>query len=417
MRFRSPSDDGEIIPSSPRSLPVWHSESLRGGVPSSESTKVSTSTQLLVSTDDGLHCPEGGFHIDPWRPVDRAVITHAHSDHLVAGCTSYLCAAPGVGVLRERLGHGAKIETLEYDAKVRMRGVHLSLHPAGHILGSAQVRVEQCTPGSDGARRGTTWVFSGDYKTEADRTCAGFEPVSCDVFITESTFGLPIYKWRSEHDEFARVNAWWSDNADQGRTSVLFAYALGKAQRLLAGVDPEIGPIAVHGAVDRFNRAYRASGVALTEAPHAAGDIVQRVRGRGLVIAPPSALGSPWIRKFAAVDEGFSGAFASGWMQVRGTRRRKAIDRGFVISDHADWPGLLSAIEATGASRVGVTHGYVRPLVRWLIESGYEAFAVPTRYTGERGEDAEAPESANHAEMESASEPLDEITFTGETAH
>lgn len=354
---------------------------------------MTTSTELLVSTQEGLFCPQGGFYVDPWKPVDRAVITHAHSDHLVAGCGSYLCSAIGVGVLRERLGQAATIEGIEFGAQIRLRSVKLSLHPAGHILGSAQVRVEEVTSGLDSNQtsgsRGKVWVFSGDYKTEADSTCAGFDPVACDVFITESTFGLPIYKWRSEREEFAHVNSWWQNNAAQGRTSVLFAYALGKAQRLLAGVDSLIGPIAVHGAVDRFNRVYRAAGVKLTDASHAAGDIVPLVRGKGLIIAPPSALGSPWIRKFAAIDEGFSGAFASGWMQVRGTRRRKAIDRGFVISDHADWPGLLSAIKATGASRIGVTHGYVRPLVRWLNETGYDAFAVPTRYTGERGEDAE----------------------------
>jgi putative mRNA 3-end processing factor len=218
------------------------------------------------------------------------------------------------------------------------------------------------------------------------------------VFITESTFGLPIYRWPREGEVFGQINQWWRANAAVGRTSVVFAYALGKAQRVLAGVDASIGPIAVHGAVARFDRAYRAAGVELPEAPHAVGDVVGRVKGVGLVVGPPSALGSPWVRKFAGA-EGFSGAFVSGWMRVRGTRRRKAVDRGFVLSDHADWPGLLETIRATGAERVGVTHGYIPQMVRWLREQGMDAFSVPTRYTGETGEEAEteAAETSDEA--------------------
>lgn len=350
------------------------------------------STDLLISTQDGLFCPDGGFHIDPWRPVDRAIITHAHSDHATPGCRSYLCSTRGVGVLQERMGQSAAVTGVSFGERLELGSVRVSLHPAGHILGSAQIRVERSP--TEPARRGETWVFSGDYKTEPDRTCDPFDPVSCDVFITESTFGLPIYHWTPEAFEFGRINAWWLANAAESRTSMLFAYSLGKAQRLLAGVDASIGPIAVHGTVERMNQAYRAAGVGLPDAPHAAGDFVPVVRGKGLVIAPPSALGTSWVRKFASAEGGISAGFASGWMQVRGTRRRRAVDRGFVISDHADWNGLLSAIRATGASRVGVTHGYVQPLVRWLTESGMSAFAVPTKYTGERGEDQAEPETS-----------------------
>ena len=342
---------------------------------------------LLVSTADGLYCPEGRFHIDPWRSVERAVITHAHSDHIVAGCASYACSAQGVGVLQERLGLSAAIVGWEYGEAVAMGSVRVSLHPAGHILGSAQVRVERVA--QTAGVRGETWVFSGDYKDQPDSTCQRLEVVRCDVFISESTFGLPIYRWPGEQEEMARVSTWWKENAAQGRTSMLFAYSLGKAQRLLAGVDPSVGPIGVHGAVDRFNRIYRAAGVHLPLAVHAAGDEIRRLRGVGLVIAPPSARGSPWVRKFAGSGSGISAALASGWMSVRGARRRSAVDRGFIVSDHADWPGLLTVIAATGASRIGVTHGYVGPLVRWLTESGTDAFAVPTRYTGESGEEAE----------------------------
>jgi putative mRNA 3-end processing factor len=344
-------------------------------------------TDLLIATSEGLFCPKGRFHIDPWAPVARAVITHAHSDHVTAGCGSYLCSATGAGVLRERLGTEAPITGAPFGSPIDIEDVRVSLHPAGHILGSAQVHVEP---------RGSspTWVFSGDYKTAPDLTCEPFEPVRCDVFITESTFGLPIYRWDDQRTVFEDINAWWRANAAQSRTSIIFAYALGKAQRVLAGVDASIGPIALHGAVHRFNEAYRSAGISLPAADHAAGDIIQSVRGRGLLVAPPSALGSTWMRKFAG-PEGISAAFVSGWMQVRGARRRKAIDRGFVLSDHADWPGLLGAIRDTGASRVGVTHGYVRPMVRWLSESGLDSFAVPTRYSGEVGEDgateADAP--------------------------
>lgn len=365
---------------------------------------MTSGSDLLISTDDGLYCPEGDFHIDPWNAVGRAVITHAHADHVAAGCGSYLCSRPGVRVLRERLGKDAAISGEEFGATVQIRSVRVSLHPAGHILGSAQVKVERTTSSTRAASRGETWVVSGDYKTEPDATCQAFEPLPCDVFITESTFGLPIYRWSSASEEMARVNAWWSSNACQNRTSVLFAYALGKAQRLLAGVDPRIGPIAVHGAIERFNRAYREEGVALPPAPHAVGETVAQVRGRGLLLAPPSALGSPWIRKFASTEQGFSAAFASGWMHVRGTRRRKAVDRGFVVSDHADWPGLLQAIRATGAKRVGITHGYVRQLSRWLSEKGYEAFTVPTRFRGEREEDGATADQAEEAASSDSAE-------------
>lgn len=334
---------------------------------------------LLIPTDRGLYCADGDFHIDPWAPVERAVVTHAHGDHVSQGCGSYLCSASGAAVLRARLGSdGAGVQGVAYGTAIDLGGVRVSLHPAGHVLGSAQVRVERA-----GA---PVWVVSGDYKTAADRTCEPFEPVRCDVFITESTFGLPIYRWDDQAAVFEQINAWWRRNAEQGRTSLVFAYALGKAQRVLGGVDASIGPIAVHGALCRMNEVYRSAGIDLPQAPHAADDVVKQVKGRGLVVAPPSALGSPWTRKFAGRD-GMSAAFVSGWMRVRGTRRRKAIDRGFVLSDHADWPGLLWAIRQTGASRVGVTHGSVGPMVRWLREQRMEAFTVPTRYTGETGEE------------------------------
>jgi len=329
-------------------------------------------TPLLVSTDDGLYCPTGDFHIDPWRPVERAILTHAHADHAVRGCHQYLAAATGEPVFRARLGADADITPLPYAQSLDHNGVRVSLHPAGHILGSAQVRFEH---------RGEVWVVSGDYKLAPDETCEPFESIRCHTFITESTFGLPIYRWPAQEQVFAEINAWWRANADVGRTSMIYGYALGKAQRLLAGLDVSIGPIYCHGAVELVNAAFRAAGVALPPTQHA-------VPMRGgtwagtIIVAPPLALGTPWMRKFGEQ----SSALASGWMTIRGLRRRKAVDRGFVLSDHADWPSLLNAIVATGAERVGVTHGYTAVLVRWLHEQGKEAWIVPTRYEGEVNE-------------------------------
>jgi putative mRNA 3-end processing factor len=272
------------------------------------------------------------------------------------------------------------LQALRYGEPVAVNGVRVSLHPAGHVLGSAQVRIEH---------RGEVWVVSGDYKLETDPTCAAFEPVRCDTFITESTFGLPVYRWEHASHTIADVEAWWAANAAQGRASVVFAYALGKAQRLLASLDPGIGPIVCHGAVAAVNDAYAAAGVSLP--PTLAADALtgKAAVGRCLAIAPPSAQATPWLRRFGAHAD----AFASGWMQLRGARRRRNVDRGFVLSDHADWPGLLRAVEATGARRVLVTHGQVAVLVRWLQEHGLEAGALETAYGDEALESAPAPSS------------------------
>ncbi len=330
---------------------------------------------LIEPTPRGLHCAAGDFYIDPWRPVERAVITHAHSDHARPGAARYLAAAAGAPVLRARLGAEAAIETLGYGQATHVGGVRVSLHPAGHVLGSAQVRIEH---------RGEVWVVSGDYKLDADPTCAPFEPVRCAVFVTESTFGLPVYRWCEPRATFDAVNAWWRANAAARRASVLFAYAFGKAQRILASVDASIGPILVHGAVDTLNRAYREAGVALPEARYVS-ELEKGVDIAGaLVIAPPSAQSTPWLKRFGDYSDGF----ASGWMAIRGARRRHAVDRGFVLSDHADWPQLNRAIEATGAHRVFVTHGQTEPLVRWLDERGLDAAAMPTAWEGEQGAEA-----------------------------
>jgi putative mRNA 3-end processing factor len=330
---------------------------------------------LVVARPQGLYCPPGDFYIDPWKPVDRAVITHGHSDHARIGSRHYLAAAPGAAILRHRLGADIQLDTLAYRQQMQHHGVKLSFHPAGHVLGSAQVRLEY---------QGEVWVVSGDYKVEDDGISTPFEPVVCEAFITESTFGLPIYRWRPQREIFADINDWWRGNADTGRTSVLFCYAFGKAQRLLSGLDPSIGPILLHGAMEPLTRIYRESGVTLPPTQYV-GDMADTTQvRRSMVLAPPSAQGTAWMRRFGD----YADAFASGWMQLRGTRRRRGVDRGFVMSDHADWPGLQSAILATRAQRVFVTHGQVNPMVRWLREKGLDAQSFSTEYGEEEVLDA-----------------------------
>jgi putative mRNA 3-end processing factor len=330
---------------------------------------------MLRVTESGLYCDAGDFYIDPWRPVARAIVTHAHSDHLTWGCDHYLVSDRGVGVSRERLGQFQdRVEGIAFGESRTINGVRVSLHPAGHILGSAQVRLEL---------NGEVWVASGDYKTDPDPTCDAWEPIRCHTFITESTFGLPIYRWPAPRDVFASINAWWRENVASGRTSLLFGYGLGKAQRLLAGLDASIGPILVHGAVDRMTALYRQAGIALPETEYATA--VRGASTGAMIVAPPSADGSTWARKFGAQ----STAFASGWMLVRGARRRRSVDRGFTLSDHVDWPQLVAAIDATGAERVLVTHGFTGPVVRWLRDQGLQADALATRYEGERDDATE----------------------------
>jgi putative mRNA 3-end processing factor len=340
---------------------------------------------MVVVRKEGLYCVPGQFYIDPWRPVERAVITHAHGDHARSGHAHYLAAAPGVNVLKSRLGD-IQVDSLEYGQRVVHNGVTISLHPAGHVLGSSQVRME-CG--------GEVWVASGDYKVEPDKTCVPFEPVACDTFITESTFGLPIYRWEPEQQVFDEINRWWRANAEEGRCSVVFAYAFGKAQRILSGLDPSIGPIVCHGAVEPLNRVYRASGVVLPET-RMVGDVDKAALRQALVIAPPSAAGSPWMKRFGD----YSDAFASGWMQLRGARRRRSVDRGFVLSDHADWPGLMGAIRATGAEHVIVTHGSIPVMVRWLCQNGLDAKGFETEY-GDEEEDEAVPSTGPAAPAQS----------------
>lgn len=344
-------------------------------------------SDLIVPTERGLYCPPGDFHIDPWRPVPRAVITHGHADHARSGCGHYWGARPGLGLLRERIGYGAGITALDYGQRIALGDTTVSLHPAGHVLGSAQVRVEH---------RGEVWVCSGDYKRDPDPTCAPFEVVRCDVFITEATFGLPVYRWDDSAEVAREIHAWWQQCKTDQVCAVLHCYALGKAQRILAELTRYTDEtVYLHGAMTRLVKLYRDAGVHMLPTD-AVGNQPRFFNWAGrLLLAPPGAGGTPWMRRFKPLSTGF----ASGWMRVRGTRRRQAYDRGFTLSDHADWPSLLRTIEETGARRVLATHGNTEALIAWCRERGIEAAELRTHFEGEGGAaPAEAAPTADPAE-------------------
>lgn len=325
---------------------------------------------LVVATDRGLHCPAGGFYIDPWLPVELALITHGHGDHLRRGSERYLVAAPGVSLAAVRLDEVERITGIPYGSTQQLGNVRVSFHPAGHVLGSAQIRID------DGSQ---VWVVSGDYKRAPDPTCAPFEVVPCDVFVSEATFALPIYRWPHPQRVMREIFEWWQCNRERGIASVLFCYALGKAQRVLAELTAFTNEtVYVHGALQPLIDAYRAAGIAMV--PTTPATVSQKREYKGaLVLAPPSASGTPWMRRFGDHSSGF----CSGWMRVRGNRRRRGYDRGFVLSDHVDWPGLLRTFDETGAKRILLTHGHSEAMTRYLLEQGREAAALATRYEGE----------------------------------
>ncbi len=330
---------------------------------------------LLKTTERGLYCSAGGFYIDPRRPVDRAVVTHAHSDHARWGCRHYLAARPSEHLLRMRMSEDAEFQFLRYGESIQIGGVDVSFHPAGHMLGSAQIRLEY---------RGRIAVVTGDYKLGQDPTCESWQPLRCHLLVTESTFGLPVYRWQAEQAIVESINHWWRGNRESGKCSVLYGYAVGKSQRLLAGLDPSIGPIFTHGAVEKGNEAYRMTGVNLPMTTYV-GSIAGKNDWRGaMVVAVPSVHGTAWIRKFGPV----STAMASGWMAVRGARRRRSVDRGFVMSDHVDWPSLLQAVHLCDPETVWVTHGYSAVVARYLQEQGRDAIAIDSRARSEDEEDA-----------------------------
>ena len=328
---------------------------------------------LLEFTDKGIYCPQAKVYLDPWKPVEKALITHGHSDHAYSGHQYYLCTKDAMPVIQYRLNTTNQIQTIAYDETTNINGVNFSFHPAGHILGSAQIRAEY---------QGEVWVFSGDYKIHDDGLAAPFEPVHCHTFITESTFGLPVFKWKQQDKIFEEINTWWRKNSSEGKVSILAGYALGKAQGILLNVDASIGNIFVHGAIENINNIIRSQGFALPATTLVTKESKKQDWSGALILCPPSAIGSPWIRKFHPYSLGI----ASGWMNLRGVRRRRGADRGFALSDHADFDGLNWAIKQTGAEQVYVTHGYSEIFAQWLRESGLDAKEVKTQYEGEESE-------------------------------
>jgi putative mRNA 3-end processing factor len=335
---------------------------------------------LIEFTDRGLFCRQGGFYIDPWKPVDKAIITHAHSDHARPGNKYYLCQHFTKPLLQLRLGIENFIESAGWEESISMNGVHVSFHPAGHIIGSAQVRVEY---------QGEIWVVSGDYKTEFDGLTTAFSPVKCHTFITESTFGLPIYKWEPQPAIFNRIKDWIATNSASGKSSVFIAYSLGKAQRILKPLSETGLPIFAHGAVFSVHQALVNSGWALPLVSRVTPETPKEILKGSIIIAPSGAEGSPWIKRFQPYAVGI----CSGWMQVRGNVRRKNADAGFVLSDHADWAGLLEAVKATGATKVFATHGFQSAFSRYLNENGIEAAEVKTAFGDEDESIIEEPTS------------------------
>lgn len=330
-------------------------------------------SNLLTFTPEGIYCAAGDFHIDPWLPVPLALITHGHADHSRLGMGAYMATTSAAPIMRHRLGE-IKMDTVAYGDVTSINGVDVSFHPAGHVPGSAQIRV---------AHKGDVWVASGDYKTVDDGLSEPFEPVRCNAFITESTFGLPVFNWTPQDILADQINDWWARNAADGVFSLLSCYALGKAQRLLRAVDPSIAPILTHAAIENTNRIMRGQCIALPDTTLVTPDLDLKAHKGALVLATPSALNSTWARRFKPA----SSAFASGWMALRGVRRRRAADRGFIMSDHADWNGLNDAIKQTGAERIFVTHGYTSVFSRWLSEQGYDAKVVQTQFDDDAGED------------------------------
>ncbi len=327
---------------------------------------------LLTTTPKGLYCPAGDFYVDPHGFVDRAVISHGHSDHARRVAKKFLAHTDSEAILRARLGSDISLQTAGYGETVTINGVKVTLFPAGHLLGSSQIRIEH---------GGSVTVFTGDFGTTPNPTCEPYEPVKCDTFITESTFGLPIYDWDDPATVHASINSWWKRNRDRGMTSLLYAYSLGKAQRIIAGLDTTIGPVFVHGSVDQMNKCYEIAGVKLPETKYLEKGVEKLDELGAMVIAPQSATAEAWLNRLGE----FTTGFASGWMMVRGRRRMGNIAAGFVLSDHADWKGLLKAVEETGAEKILATHGFSEQFTRYLRGRGFDAEPLETAFLGDGG--------------------------------
>ena len=330
--------------------------------------------KFIKFTKKGIYCIPGKFYLDPWYPVDYAIISHGHADHSRWGNKHYLCHQDSKNILLHRLGKDISIETLNFNQTKTINGVKVSFFPAGHIIGSVQIKLEY---------KGKVVVFSGDYKTNPDFITTSFEPVKCHEFITESTFGLPIYSWKTEAELQSQLQQWIVNNQRQNKTSVFFGYSLGKAQRIMSLLDG-IDEVFVHSAINNLNQAISKSGIVLPKSKLITSDFNKKDIQNKIVILPPALLGSKLLKKIPNAAT----AICSGWMQIRGNRRWKGVDAGFAVSDHADWNGLLSAVKATEAEKVYVTHGSQAVFSKYLNEIGIESQEVITEYGTEDNEDA-----------------------------
>ena len=357
-------------------FPISINPNIRLGTKVVFSQAIKSPTQnfsMLKFTDKGIYCPQADVYIDPWKPVKSAIITHGHSDHARSGMNKYLCHDDTIAILRLRLGADIDVQGLPYGQEVSINGVKISLHPAGHIIGSAQIRLEY---------KGEVWVVSGDYKLMSDGLSVPFEPVKCNHFITESTFGLPIYTFPPTEEVYASINQWWKQNAAEGFNSIIIAYALGKSQSIIHHLDQEIGDIFLHGAVANVNKAFNENGYNFP-GTWVNPEMDRRGIKGAMIVTPSSAQSTPWIRKFSPSRT----ALCSGWMQLRGTRRRSGVDRGFVLSDHCDWPQLNEAVLATGAENIYVTHGYQTNYAKWLNDRYHlNAVEIKTQFEPATGD-------------------------------
>ena len=326
---------------------------------------------LLEFTSKGIYCKQADVYLDPWRGVDKAIISHSHSDHARWGSKHYITHEVNVPIIQHRLGK-ISVTGKKYGKPFRINGVQFSFHPAGHVPGSAQIRVEY---------KGEVWVFTGDYKTQIDGISTPFEAVQCHTFITECTFGLPVFQWEEPKIVHDSINQWWAKNQAEKTSSLLMGYSLGKIQRLLKHLDPSIGKIYTHGATEHMTQVLRQF-IDFPETELITRDTTKKEVEGNLVLAPPAVLGSAWVKKLGHLSKGY----ASGWMAFRGARRRRAVDRAFVLSDHADWKGLLSAIKATGCENVITTHGYTDLFAKYLREQGWNARTEKTQYEAETPE-------------------------------
>ena len=320
---------------------------------------------LLEFTKKGIYCRQADVYLDPWTGVDKAIISHGHSDHARWGSKRYITHEINAPIIRHRLGK-ILVTDKKYGETFQINGVRFSFHPAGHVPGSSQIRVEY---------KGEVWVFTGDYKTQVDGISTPFELIRCNTFITECTFGLPVFKWEKPlrvHDD---INRWWANNKSNKVTSLLMGYSLGKVQRLLKHIDCQTGKIFTHGATEKMTNILRQF-IDFPKTELITRDTKKAEIEGNLVLAPPAVMGSTWAKKLGEISTGY----ASGWMAFRGARRRRAVDRSFVLSDHADWEGLLSVIKATGCEDIITTHGYTDIFARYLKENGWNARTEKTKY-------------------------------------